>query len=350
MPQIITTIGPASEKETILEYFKEHSVAIARMNFSHNTSTWHNEIGLLCRDKGFEIMVDLAGPKVLLGKLHEKYTVHDGDIIYFEKERETSEYPYEMEDGEVFPCAFDIHKFAVPGDTVLIDDGKVETLIESVIGKRVRARVIFGGQLKSHKGMNFPDKTVDINFLVDRDLEMLGDVIPVLRPEIIAPSFVRGTEDLDTLEEYIQKIAREHNMGSYTPKICVKMEVGDVVEDENLERIVKRSDIIMIARGDLALETQPIHSGVPFFQEKMKRSCLRHNKPFIVATQILESMMDSPVPTRAEVSDLYRAVVLDKADYVMLSGESAAGKFPKRCVHIMHSMITQADELSERIL
>jgi pyruvate kinase len=163
--------------------------------------------------------------------------------------------------------------------------------------------------------------------------------LPVLKPEVVAVSFVKTVKDLELLKSFIKKILSENKISDYFPKICPKLEMGEAVKDENLETIVDFSDLVMIARGDLALEAHPLHINVPFNQEKIKHVCRQQNKPFIVATQILESMIDSPVPTRSEVSDLYRAVILDEADFVMLSAESAAGKYGRKCVDLMKTMI-----------
>ena len=194
-----------------------------------------------------------------------------------------------------------------------------------------------------------PLSSIDIDFLVSRDREFLSKVIPAIKPEYVAPSFVKTKADLDKLRDFLKTILAENGIVNYFPKICTKVEMGEAVEDANLNEIVNDSDMIMIARGDLAVETVPNHIKVPFYQENIKRLCKQKGKPFIVATQILETMSDNPVPTRAEMSDLYRAVVLDEADYVMLSGESAAGQFPQKCVQLMHDMIRLSPELKNQL-
>ncbi len=350
MTKIITTIGPASESEEVLKYFREHSVEIARLNFSHNSATWHVEIGEKCRDLGFTLMVDLAGPKILLGFLTmEKFQLETGDLVGIEKQNSRHEYPYKDQGKQILPCQFNIEAFSKPGQPVLIDDGKVQAEVVEVADDRVICRVTHGGAIKSNKGVNMPLSSIDIDFLVERDREFLSKVIPAIQPEFVAPSFVKTKTDLDKLRGFLQEILDAHNINDYFPKICTKVEMSEAVETQNLHDIIQESDMIMIARGDLALETLPNHIKVPFYQEQIEKLCHQAGKPFIVATQILESMASSPVPTRAEMSDLYRAVVLDKADYVMLSGESAAGMFPKKCVGLMHETIIQAESFEREV-
>jgi pyruvate kinase len=153
----------------------------------------------------------------------------------------------------------------------------------------------------------------------------------------VATSFVKTIDDIHRLKKAIQDSLG--NIKNYFPKIIAKIEMAEAIEPTNITDIINECYMIMIARGDLALETTPVHIRVPFIQADLVQRCQKHNKPFIVATQILESMITCPVPTRAEVSDLYRAVVLDKANYVMLSGEAAVGQYPKECVTLMHDLI-----------
>lgn len=351
MTKIITTLGPSSQTSDILDYFKKHSVSIGRLNFSHNVAAWHIDTGFLARKSGLELMVDLAGPKVLVGDLAAPVELQTGSkvIIYEEDKIQNEQFWFKQESAALtaLPCMFKIQKFVKPGKTVLIDDGKIKLIVDEVYEDHIVCDVIFGGKVKTHKGINLPGSHVDIPFLVDRDIDLLTEVLPVLKPEYVAPSFVQAFNQVEELNIFMKKILDNAGVKDYFPKIVMKLEMASAVEDELLGQLIEASDILMIARGDLALETQPINISVPFYQEKIKQMCNKAGKPFIVATQILETMMDSPVPTRAEASDLYRAVVVDKADYVMLSGESAAGQFPIQCVNLMHDMITKADSIKE---
>jgi len=350
MTSIITTIGPASLQSSVLEFFASHGVKIARLNFSHGTAAWHTEAGHLCRSYGFDLMLDLAGPKVLLGSLTADSEITTGEEIIIEEQVATKEYPYEENiNGKtmrVFPCQFPLYQYIEgAGATILINDGYLRLTAISKENERVVAKVDFGGVVKSNKGVNLPGTKLDIHFLVDRDLELLRDCLPALLPEWVAPSFVKSTEDLETLKAYILKLKEEFSLpADYMPKICTKLEMSEVVTDEELPKVIDASDMVMVARGDLALETTPAHIETPFLQEKIVALAHSKNKPVVVATQILESMISSPVPTRAEVSDLYRAIHINKAEFVMLSGETAAGKFPEKCVEVMYNMACHSEK------
>lgn len=343
MTNIITTIGPASLNNSTLAYFATHGVKIARLNFSHGTSQWHIEAGKMCKEHGLELMFDLAGPKVLLGQLANDTTVANNEEIAIEQQKECQTYPYEAQVGgaqmRVFPCQFAMNEFVSVGTDVLVNDGYMEWKVRSIQGDRVVAHVEFGGVVKSNKGVNLPGTKLDIHFLVDRDLELIAACLPALQPAWIAPSFVKTVEDLHTLKAFIEEVKQKNNMpANYQPKICTKIEMHEAVEPESLEKITQESDMLMVARGDLALETKPAHLMVPFLQDAIVNSARKQGKLVIIATQMMESMIESPVPTRAEISDLYRAIHINKADFVMLSAESAVGKFPEKCVNIMYSL------------
>ncbi|MGL4758478.1 MAG: pyruvate kinase [Patescibacteria group bacterium] len=340
MTKIVTTIGPASFNPSTLEFFKNHKVGIARLNFSHGTAEKHIEMGEECRKYGFELMIDTAGPKVLLGNL-EAFELKSGTKAGFEPMDANKKYPYDENGVTILPCQFDIDVFVKEGATILLDDGKLRLKATKVDTARVYANVEFGGLIKPNKGVNLPGTDVNIPFLVPRDRELISAVLPVIQPEWIAPSFVKSTNDLDELNAFIDELCEKNNLGDYRPKICTKIEMAEAID--NFEEILDMSDMIMIARGDLAVEMTPINIATPFMQDMIAEKCREEGKPFIVATQILETMMDSPVPTRAEVSDLYRAIKYNQADYVMLSGETAAGQFPTACVGLMSNMISMLE-------
>ncbi len=344
MTQIIATIGPVSEDEATLSYFSEHKVSIARLNFSHNTAHWHIKTGLLAKKIGLETMADLAGPKVLIGDLGHEVEVDSWATVFLEKQVAGKQYPawQDFEDHKtlVLPTYFDLTPYASSGKMILIDDGKVELKVREVSKGQVICQAIYGGKVKSHKGINLPGTELSIDFLVERDRMLLDEVIPAVLPDWIAPSFVQSLQDLEQLHEFVEQIKTKYKLDpEYNPKICTKLEMAKAVEPETLAKIIEYSDMVMIARGDLALETLPIHVMVPKIQDEIVRLCKETNTPFIIATQILEGMFSSPVPTRAEVSDLYRAIHIQQADYVMLSGETAAGKYARRCVELMKKMI-----------
>ncbi len=350
MTKIITTIGPASDNEEMLSFFVKNKVEIARLNFSHNTPQWHIETGKKARNKGLKLMLDLAGPKVLLGNLKLESELETGKEVIIEKENPERDYPdweRSKEDKQtmVLPTYLDFYDYVNIDSIILIDDGKVQLKVKEKKDNRLLCDVIFGGKVKSHKGINLPKTKLNIDFLVDRDKDFLKIVLPELKPEFVAPSFVKTVDDLNLLKVFIEKILKDNNINDYFPKICTKLEMSEAVENDiNLINIIDNSDMLMIARGDLALETNPLHIKVPFLQDKIIDFCRKKDKPFVVATQILESMFISPVPLRSEISDLYRATKINKANYIMLSGETAAGKFPKKCVELMSQMIDLAEE------
>ena len=348
MTKIVATIGPASSENEMLDYFAQNDVQIARLNCSHSDPETHLKIGRAAKESGLEVLMDLPGPKIRLGEVAEVVEIQSGQIIVLEMQKEEVPYPFRTavlgEEAFVFPYHFPVHEFVEAGHPILVDDGKLELQVISVGADSVACRVIAGGKVKSRKGMNMPASRLEVNFLGERDKLFLTELMPVLRPEYIAASFVKTVDDIIALKSFLNDVLDESGIEDYLPKLCAKLEMGEALEDGNLAGIISEVDLIMIARGDLALETQPAHIIVPFLQEKIKRECRRQNKPFVVATQMLESMIDVPVPTRAEVSDVYRSVVIDQADFIMCSGETAMGEFPKNCINVMSSIINLASQ------
>jgi pyruvate kinase len=342
---IIATIGPACSSLEVLKYFKKHTVTIGRLNFSHNTSLGHIESAQTLQEAGLEVMVDLGGPKIRFGNLIHEVDLQNGFIVCLEVEDPNVEYPFDThyKDKKVcnMPCRFEIGRFVKPGRMLLLDDGKVRMEVIEVIGKKVYCEVIVGGKIKTAKSINLPYSEVDLPFLTDRDKLMLKETLHIIRPQYVAASFVKKASDVSVLRNFIQYCIDEKGITDYKPKICVKVETHEVLEDDVLDKVIEGFDIIMIARGDMALETLPAHIMVPMYQEKIVEHCRTFGKPFIVATEALDSMITKPTPSRAEVSDIYRSIALDKADFVMLSGESAIGMYPREAVKLMDDMIKQ---------
>lgn len=340
--KIIATIGPSSLNDKVLTYFKDNNVEIARLNCSHSAVDWHYEAGIEARNHGLKILMDLPGPKIRLGNIATVKTFESGKILTLEQENpiHKDSYPYLDSEGcAVLPYEFPIHKYLKVGDPIFVDDGKIEWNVKAVLADRVIVEVYQGGPVKARKSINMPQTQIDVNFLRDRDVEFITDLMPKLRPDYIAASFVKTIDDIKVLKAKISEVLKANNITDYYPLICAKLEMSDAVNDKNLPELVSECDILMIARGDLALETLPAHIQTPFLQEKIVAECQKQNKPFIVATQMLESMIDSSVPTRAEVSDIYRAIYSNNADYVMCSGETAAGSHPRKSVKVMSDMI-----------
>jgi len=345
MTSIITTIGPASLNTAVLQHFATHSVRIARLNFSHNTADWHIRAGKICKEHGLDLMLDLAGPKVLLGTLAGDTAIATDQEIAIEEQSPDRTYPYEaIIDGariQVFPCQFPIDNYLKnPQAPILINDGTIQLQFQYITNKRVIAHVQFGGVMKSNKGINLPGTEIAIDFLVERDTRLLSACLPALLPHWIAPSFVKSASDLHTLKTFLQKIHAQAGLpDTYQPRICTKIEMSEAVQADALDDIIAESDMVMVARGDLGMETQPTHIQVPFLQDRIVQAAHAADIEVVVATQMLESMVGSPVPNRAEMSDVYRAVHINKAQYIMLSAESAIGQFPMQCVQYMHDII-----------
>jgi pyruvate kinase len=341
--KIIATLGPVSADESTLSYFKNHAVEIARLNFSHDTVQGHTDRGLLAKSVGLELLVDLGGPKIRLGEFMEIVQLQSEEIICLEHQNFDIDYPrdfnYTDKLVKVLPCRFEISESVVPGRTLLLDDGKVRLEVVEVVDQKVFAKVVVAGSVKSGKSVNLPYSTVNLPFLTDRDKHMLRETIAVLRPEYVACSFVKTAQDVTTMKDYIQYCLDWFEIKDYFPKICVKLETHEVLQPENLEGIIEACDIAMVARGDMALETLPAHVMVPQHQDEIVRLCQKHKTPFIIATEALDSMIDKPTPSRAEISDIYRSIVINKCDYIMLSGETAGGKYPREAVGIMYDMI-----------
>ncbi len=348
---IITTIGPSCLNDTTLSFFKNHSVEYARLNFSHSSSQWHIDAGKQCRENGLKLLMDLGGPKIRLGVLQEDTKIENGAKIALEHTKESS-YPYKLKSGvTVLPVAVDLAPALAVGRQILVDDGKLDLVVDAIEGEHIFCTVRAGGVFRSRKGVNLPESSLAISFLTDRDKQMLRETLKDLQPDVIASSFVKTKADIDMIKDYIHQIIQEEGIdNSYFPLICAKLEQHELFVNGNLEEIIDASDILMIARGDLALEVTPAHVILPFLQERIIRACKKAGKPFVVATQILETMISTPVPTRAEVSDLYRAVVLDEADFIMLSGESAMGEYPIQCVQLMDDMIQNHTKYQAEIL
>ncbi|CAF1161783.1 unnamed protein product [Rotaria sordida] len=338
--KIITTLGPASGNPEVLQYFKEHSVEIARLNGSHGIIEEHIRMAKLAVYAGLDLMLDLPGPKIRLGEINDtSFAVKPGEKVIIENEKNTKKHNIIDKENniKILPCQFSIEKSTKINDIVYIDDGKLQFRVLKVEANRIQAEALNSGLVKSHKGVNLPHGKIDIDFLTENDLRLIEKLLPIIKPKYVATSFVKTINDIHRLKKAIQDSLS--NIKDYYPRIIVKIEMAEAIEPINITNLINECDMIMIARGDLALETTPVHIRVPFIQADLVQRCQKQNKPFIIATQILESMITCPVPTRAEVSDLYRAIVLDKANYIMLSSEAAVGQYPKECVTIMHDLI-----------
>ncbi|HEX7048610.1 MAG TPA: pyruvate kinase [Longimicrobiales bacterium] len=316
--KVVATIGPASASEETIRALARAGVDVFRVNFAHGTHAeharvirWAHEAGDAL-DKPIAVLADLAGPKIRIGTLPEPVDLIEGSAVVIA--------PEDRAHGEELPTTYDALADDVhPGDRLLLDDGLLELRVEGVRAPRVRCRVIRGGVLTSHKGMNLPGIAVSAPTLTEKDLEDLEFAVAA-DVDYIGLSFVQKAEDIIALRERMP----------HGPLIIAKIEKDTALE--NIEPILSACDAVMVARGDLGVEL-PFEQ-VPIAQKRIIQLANLFGRPVITATQMLESMVDSPRPTRAEASDVANAV-FDGTDAVMLSGETAAGRYPLLAVEAM---------------
>jgi pyruvate kinase len=330
--KIVATLGPATSSYENIRAIIEAGVNVARMNLSHGSYEVHDEVYANVRkaeaDTGqpIAVLVDLQGPKIRLGKFEAgPYDLAVGDIFTITTEdvvgtKEVSGTTYKGLPGDVSP-----------GDFLLIDDGKVKVEVLETDGVRVKTRVVVAGPVSNNKGINLPGVAVNVPALSDKDEDDLRWGLK-LGADYIALSFVRNAADVERVHEIMAEEGRK-------VPVIAKIEKPQAVEA--LEEIVDAFDGIMVARGDLAVEL-PLEA-VPIVQKRAVELARRMAKPVIVATQMLESMTHSPVPTRAETSDVANAV-LDGADAVMLSGETSVGEYPVVTVSTMARIVASTED------
>jgi pyruvate kinase len=336
--KIVATLGPSSSDEKTLTEMVEAGLDVARLNFSHGEHASHAEMVELIRQisnklgKPITILMDLQGPKLRVGDLgKEGLTLKSGQEVALS----SFENPEDLPEGVTF-IPFDVpklHEALKPGNHILLDDGQLEFEVTRMDGKNIFAKVLLGGRLKSHKGVNLPGSNLDIPILTPKDLADLQFGLN-LGVDLVAVSFVKTAEDI----EMVRKTMRSMTDSEWLPPIVAKLERPEAVQ--NLESIIKVTDGVMVARGDLGVEMSP--AIVPAVQKSIIRTANLNGKFVITATQMLESMINNPRPTRAEAADVANAI-FDGSDAVMLSAESAAGKYPVHAVKMMDTIIRQAE-------
>jgi pyruvate kinase len=329
--KIIATVGPASNTVAMIKELIEAGVNVFRVNMSHGTHAEHGAVISMIRAVAAElgsstaILADLCGPKIRTGKFR------DGAVELVAGKRVTITTADVLGDAELIPSQYDaLPRDVRNGDRVLLNDGAVELVVERIDGEHVHCAIIAGGMVGDHKGINLPGSTVSAPSLTAKDRE---DAQFALAAEVdfLALSFVRSARDIRDLRELVN--ASPTHVG-----IVAKIEKPEALG--NSEEIIKESDAIMVARGDLGVELNP--EQVPLAQAQLIARARALNKPVIVATQMLESMITNARPTRAEVSDVAFAVA-SGADAVMLSGESAVGSYPVEAVRMMDRVARQTE-------
>jgi pyruvate kinase len=332
LTKIIATVGPSSEREEVLKELFNYVDAF-RLNFSHGDHKEHGKRIALIRklerelNKRIPIILDTKGPEIRTGLFEKEIFLKKGQIVRIKNQ--------EIIGNEKEFCVSyeDLYKEVEKGDKILIDDGLIELEVLEVEGKDIVCEVKNEGFISSKKSVNLPGKELNIEFLSEKDkVDIKFGVENDL--DFLALSFVRSAKDIKKVKAYLKEL----NAKNF--KIIAKIENKKALE--NLEEILEESDGVMVARGDLGVEI-PVEE-VPIWQKKIIEMAREKGKFTIVATQMLDSMINNPRPTRAEASDVINAV-FDKTDAVMLSGETAKGKFPIESVKMMDKLLRKAEEL-----
>jgi len=326
--KIVATIGPASSSKDIIKRMIEEGIAVFRINFSHSTREEFLELVNLIKELNIEldshvsILADLQGPKLRIGEVeNNRLDLIPGDILTFVSEKCVGN------KSHIYMSYLQFPQDVNTGEILLIDDGKIKLAVTETNKKdTVKAKVIIGGELSSHKGVNLPNTNVSLPCLTDEDI---SNAVFAVRQDVdwIALSFVRKAKDIIELKRLI-KSNKGHS------GVIAKIEKPEAIRE--IDRIIDHADAVMIARGDLAVEMS--FDEVPLIQKQIIEKCIEHSKPVIVATQMMESMVANYTPTRAEATDVANAV-LDGADALMLSGETSVGKYPVETVHNMQKII-----------
>ena len=332
--KIIATIGPATSSKEILKKIISKGVNVCRLNFSHLSHDDAKEIISNIKEINQElhvhtaILADLQGPKIRVGEFKNPINLVKGnEVIFSTKDKKDC----------IYINYQNFAKDVNAKDKVLLDDGKLALKVVSTNKKdTVVLKVVFGGLLHSRKGVNLPNTPISLPCLTKKDKEDLEFVLSE-KIEWIGLSFVRKADDVRILKEIIAKRNLHH-------KVIAKIEKPEAIK--NIDEIIDVTDAIMVARGDLGVEVPP--QKVPVYQKMIVNKCIIHAKPVVIATQMLESMLESPSATRAEVNDVANSVI-DGADAVMLSGETSVGKHPLNAVDTMRKIIRDVEASEHNI-
>ena len=330
--KIVATLGPACNKPDVLRRMLAAGVDVVRLNFSHGTAKDHVDLATLVREvaralgREVAIMADLQGPKIRIGRFADgKIELVPGATFILDAE---------CERGDATRVGLDYRELVQdvgPGSMLLLDDGLIKLEVESVDGPRITTRVILGGMLSNNKGINRMGGGLSAPALTTKDMDDVKTAAQ-LQADYLAVSFPKSKEDM-YMARQLMRAAGGRAM------LIAKIERAEAIPA--LEEIIDASDGIMVARGDLAVEVG--NAAVPGLQKRMLRAAREHNKLTITATQMMESMIHNPVPTRAEASDVANAV-LDGTDAVMLSAETAAGRYPVETVETMAQICVEAEK------
>ena len=330
--KIVCTLGPASSSDSMVKALVEAGMDVARLNFSHGDYADHEASYQRVRraaestGRAVGILADLQGPKIRLGRFADGHTVWaNGETVRITVEDCVGSH------DRVSTTYKKLAHDARAGDRLLVDDGKVALVVERVDGADVVCAVTEGGPVSNNKGLSMPGMAFSVPALSDKDVEDLRFALN-LGVDLVALSFVRSPADIEPVHQIMNEVGRR-------VPVIAKLEKPEAVD--NLEAIIEAFDAVMVARGDLGVEL-PLEE-VPLVQKRAIQMAREHAKPVIVATQMLESMIENSRPTRAEASDVANAV-LDGADAVMLSGETSVGKYPLEAVKTMARITTRVEQ------
>jgi pyruvate kinase len=333
--KIVCTIGPASNSEGMLRKLVRSGMDCARLNFSHGSHEEHLEVIHRLRkisgELGREIAIiqDLPGPKFRIGQLKkDPVRLRKGSTVILATDVESSD-----EENELPLRQQDLPKYVSKGTMIYLSDGTIKLKVKKTTDSEIVAKVLVGGDLLSGKGVNIPSLGEEFETFTkaDKDHVLFGLANKV---DFVAVSFVRNEQDVKTAKDFISKNSESKTI----PWIIAKIEKREALQD--LDAIIENSDGVMVARGDLGVEN-PIEE-VPIIQKRIIFKCNAKAVPVITATQMLESMVENASPTRAEVTDVANAI-FDGTDAVMLSEETAVGKYPQECVHVLHRVALNAE-------
>lgn len=330
--KIIATIGPRSESKKDLYLLLDAGVDMVRINFSHASHDQYRRIKKIVqgynkeREKNVFVMLDLQGPRIRVGNMpKEGIVLHNGEVYNFAYSKKAYK-----KDGDIIPIdSQDLYKHMKRGAMLFLCNGAIELKVLSINNKIIKAEVINGGVLNSRKSINVPDTNIKKGSMTTKDLK---DVKFGVKEgmDYIALSFVQSGSDVNRLRKMLGKKNKI--------KIISKIERGIALQ--NIDKIISASDVIMVARGDLGIEA-PIEE-LPILQKNLVRHAHWHNKPVIIATQVMTSMIKNSHPTRAEVSDIANAI-FDGADMIMLSDETTVGDYPVEAVKMLRKVIDRTE-------
>ena len=335
--KIVATLGPASSSPDLLEKMIQAKVSVVRLNFSHGTAQDHIDRAAMVREaarkagREVAIMADLQGPKIRVGKFAQgKVWLEPGAKFVLDASRT------ELGDVDAVGLDYkDLPRDVKPGDRLLLNDGLIVLTVDAVKGEAVHTTVKLGGELSNNKGINKQGGGLTAPALTAKDMEDIKTAMS-FQADYVAVSFPKNATDMEMARQLCNVAAAEYG---HKPGMIAKIERAEAIP--KLEEILRASDGIMVARGDLAVEVGD--ATVPALQKRMIRQARELNKLTITATQMMESMISSPVPTRAEVSDVANAV-LDGTDAVMLSAESASGQYPVETIAAMNRICIEAEK------